>query len=261
MWRSTLMSTAPSCCSSRNPPAPNRAPRYRCCCQVFHQCNSPGNRGRHLRRPRRNETNRSRAQRCQSNPGKSPAKYHANTESWRKRQLCDHEGPSSDFSRSSRSWSSAWLSSRRLRPMLTTVQPGLVANPVDHVDTLVGTGTGGETVGEINNFPGATVPFGMVQYSPDTVGDYAGYNYGNSALHRVQHDPRVGGLRRVRRHLHAADHHPDRLAAVERVGEDRPRRHRAGRARLLHRAVPRHRRDRGAQRQHPHRRRPIPLSA
>src|ERR1700722_2907310 len=58
--------------------------------------------------------------------------------------------------------------------------PGLVANPVDHVDTLVGTGTGGETVGEINNFPGATVPFGMVQYSPDTVGDYAGYNYGNS---------------------------------------------------------------------------------
>jgi predicted alpha-1,2-mannosidase len=58
--------------------------------------------------------------------------------------------------------------------------PGLVANPVDHVDTLVGTGTGGETVGEINNFPGATVPFGMVQYSPDTVGNYAGYNYGNA---------------------------------------------------------------------------------
>src|ERR1700739_4002914 len=58
-------------------------------------------------------------------------------------------------------------------------EPGLVANPVDHVDTLVGTGTGGETVGEINNFPGATVPFGMVQYSPDTVGNYAGYSYGN----------------------------------------------------------------------------------
>jgi predicted alpha-1,2-mannosidase len=58
-------------------------------------------------------------------------------------------------------------------------EPGLVANPVDHVDTLIGTGTGGETVGEINNFPGATVPFGMVQYSPDTVGNYAGYNYGN----------------------------------------------------------------------------------
>jgi predicted alpha-1,2-mannosidase len=58
--------------------------------------------------------------------------------------------------------------------------PQFVANPVDHVDTLIGTGTGGETVGEINNFPGASVPFGMVQYSPDTVGNYAGYNYDNS---------------------------------------------------------------------------------
>lgn len=57
--------------------------------------------------------------------------------------------------------------------------PLFVANPVDHVATLIGTGTGGETVGEINNFPGATVPFGMVQYSPDTVGNYAGYNYDN----------------------------------------------------------------------------------
>jgi predicted alpha-1,2-mannosidase len=58
-------------------------------------------------------------------------------------------------------------------------EPGLVANPVYHVDTLIGTGTGGETVGEINNFPGASMPFGMVQYSPDTVNNYAGYNYDN----------------------------------------------------------------------------------
>ena len=58
-------------------------------------------------------------------------------------------------------------------------EPELVANPVDHVDTLIGTGTGGETVGEINNFPGPSVPFGMVQYSPDTVGNYAGYNFDN----------------------------------------------------------------------------------
>src|SRR6201993_930835 len=57
--------------------------------------------------------------------------------------------------------------------------PQFVASPVDNVDTLIGTGTGGETVGEINDFPGASVPFGMVQYSPDTVGNYAGYNYGN----------------------------------------------------------------------------------
>ena len=58
-------------------------------------------------------------------------------------------------------------------------EPAFVVTPVDHVDTLIGTGTGGETVGEINNFPGAAVPFGMVQYSPDTVGNYAGYNYDN----------------------------------------------------------------------------------
>ncbi|OOK68271.1 hypothetical protein BZL29_6876 [Mycobacterium kansasii] len=33
-------------------------------------------------------------------------------------------------------------------------QPAFVVNPISHVDTLIGTGTGGETVGEINNFPG-----------------------------------------------------------------------------------------------------------
>jgi predicted alpha-1,2-mannosidase len=64
-------------------------------------------------------------------------------------------------------------------PIAYDGEPGLVANPAAHVDTLIGTGTGGETVGEINNFPGASVPFGMVQYSPDTVGNYAGYNYDN----------------------------------------------------------------------------------
>ena len=36
-----------------------------------------------------------------------------------------------------------------------------------------------DIVGEINNFPGAAVPFGMVQYSPDTVGNYAGYDHAN----------------------------------------------------------------------------------
>jgi predicted alpha-1,2-mannosidase len=57
--------------------------------------------------------------------------------------------------------------------------PAFVANPVDHVDTLIGTGTGGQRVGEINNFPGAAMPFGMVQYSPDTADNYAGYDHGN----------------------------------------------------------------------------------
>ncbi|HEY9304612.1 MAG TPA: GH92 family glycosyl hydrolase, partial [Mycobacterium sp.] len=57
--------------------------------------------------------------------------------------------------------------------------PAFVTNPIDHVDTLIGTGTGGQRVGEINNFPGASVPFGMVQYSPDTADNYAGYDHGN----------------------------------------------------------------------------------
>ncbi|OBI85872.1 GH92 family glycosyl hydrolase [Mycobacterium sp. 1245805.9] len=65
-------------------------------------------------------------------------------------------------------------------PIAYDGEPPLVTDPVEHVDTLIGTGTGGETVGEINNFPGASAPFGMVQYSPDTVGNYAGYNYDNS---------------------------------------------------------------------------------
>src|ERR1700678_22270 len=57
--------------------------------------------------------------------------------------------------------------------------PPLVANPVEHVDTLIGTGSGGKSVGEINQCPGPTVPFGMVQYSPDTVDNYAGYSHSN----------------------------------------------------------------------------------
>ena len=58
-------------------------------------------------------------------------------------------------------------------------EPAFVTNPAERVDTLIGTGTGGETVGQINNFPGAAVPFGMVQYSPDTTDTYAGYDHDN----------------------------------------------------------------------------------
>jgi predicted alpha-1,2-mannosidase len=57
--------------------------------------------------------------------------------------------------------------------------PLFVANPVEHVNTLMGTASGGGTAGEINNFPGASVPFGMVQYSPVTTDTYAGYDHDN----------------------------------------------------------------------------------
>jgi predicted alpha-1,2-mannosidase len=57
--------------------------------------------------------------------------------------------------------------------------PVFVANPVVDVDTLIGTAAGGGGATEINNFPGASVPFGMVQYSPDTTDTYAGYDHDN----------------------------------------------------------------------------------
>ncbi|WP_244943526.1 GH92 family glycosyl hydrolase [Streptomyces inhibens] len=53
----------------------------------------------------------------------------------------------------------------------------LVGDPTGYVDPLIGTGKGGATVGEINNFPGAAAPFGMMQFSPDTKDSYAGYQY------------------------------------------------------------------------------------
>jgi predicted alpha-1,2-mannosidase len=36
------------------------------------------------------------------------------------------------------------------------------------VNPFIGTGSGGPVVGEVDTFPGATLPFGMVQWSPDT---------------------------------------------------------------------------------------------
>ncbi|WP_245573159.1 GH92 family glycosyl hydrolase [Amycolatopsis benzoatilytica] len=56
-------------------------------------------------------------------------------------------------------------------------QTPLTADPAAYVDPLIGTGRGGTSVGEINNFPGPAAPFGMMQFSPDTDGSYAGYQY------------------------------------------------------------------------------------
>ncbi|MGO2658668.1 GH92 family glycosyl hydrolase [Mycetocola reblochoni] len=64
----------------------------------------------------------------------------------------------------------------------TAAEPDWVDSPVEHVDTLNGTGIGGTTVGSINNFPGPAVPFGMVQFSPDTTSTYAGYQYHNDRM-------------------------------------------------------------------------------
>jgi predicted alpha-1,2-mannosidase len=63
----------------------------------------------------------------------------------------------------------------------TTVSPA----PSALVDPFMGTGTGGASVGNIDEFPAADMPFGMVQWGPDTIPDRAfggGYTYGDSAI-------------------------------------------------------------------------------
>jgi predicted alpha-1,2-mannosidase len=67
----------------------------------------------------------------------------------------------------------------------STNPPAGTTSPSAFVDTFVGTGIGGTSVGSIDTFPGADLPFGMVQWSPDTVPDRTsggGYSYRDSAV-------------------------------------------------------------------------------
>ena len=53
------------------------------------------------------------------------------------------------------------------------------------VDPFVGTGSGPITQGEVGTFPGADVPFGMMQWSPDTAPDRVqggGYDYADTSI-------------------------------------------------------------------------------
>jgi putative alpha-1,2-mannosidase len=59
--------------------------------------------------------------------------------------------------------------------------PSLVSDPTAYVDPFIGTGLASAAAGEINNFPGAA-PFGMLQFSPNTPGSYAGYQYHNEKI-------------------------------------------------------------------------------
>jgi len=67
----------------------------------------------------------------------------------------------------------------------TPSTPGhLVSDPAALVDPMIGTGSGGATVGQIDTFPGASAPFGMLTFSPDTPSrpDGGGYNYADNAI-------------------------------------------------------------------------------
>ena len=60
-----------------------------------------------------------------------------------------------------------------------------VANPSSLVNVFAGTGTGAVSPGSISEFPAADVPFGMIQWGPDTSPDRisgSGYSYNNSHI-------------------------------------------------------------------------------
>jgi predicted alpha-1,2-mannosidase len=62
--------------------------------------------------------------------------------------------------------------------------PLVAQNPAALVNPFVGTASGGETEGMNNSFPGASMPFGMIKWSPDTLSrpPGGGYYYGDSRI-------------------------------------------------------------------------------
>lgn len=67
---------------------------------------------------------------------------------------------------------------------VATAQPdALVSDPAALVDPMIGTGSGGATVGQVDTFPGASAPFGMLTFSPDTPSrpDGGGYDHADSS--------------------------------------------------------------------------------
>ena len=67
----------------------------------------------------------------------------------------------------------------------TAPSVSLVSDPVGLVNPFAGTGTGGVSPGSIGEFPGADVPFGMMQWGPDTSPDRitgSGYSYNDSHI-------------------------------------------------------------------------------
>ena len=57
----------------------------------------------------------------------------------------------------------------------------LVSDPAGLVRPLDGTGTGPVSPGTVGEFPGADLPFGMIQWSPDTTPNVAGSGGGYSS--------------------------------------------------------------------------------
>ena len=68
----------------------------------------------------------------------------------------------------------------------STTAAATVTDPADLVHPLDGTGTGAVSPGTVGEFPGADLPFGTIQWSPDTSPDAAqsggGYSYADDHL-------------------------------------------------------------------------------
>ena len=64
--------------------------------------------------------------------------------------------------------------------------PSIVRDPANLVNPMAGTGTGPVSPGTVGEFPGADVPFGMMQFSPDTTPNAAAsgglYSYADSQI-------------------------------------------------------------------------------
>jgi len=93
-----------------------------------------------------------------------------------------------------------------------------VTAPATVVDTRTWTTGGG------NTFPGAEAPFGMVQWSPDTVPNRnagGGYSFGDTCDHRLLADPHQRS--RLRRRRRRADPAGDRGAAQRQSQQPSPR--------------------------------------
>ena len=83
-----------------------------------------------------------------------------------------------------------------IAPAAAAPAPGPASNFAD-VDPMIGTGPDGHT------YPGATVPFGMVQLSPDTwIGDFR-HSYSHAAGYRYE-DPTIQGFSHT--HFSGAGH-------------------------------------------------------
>ncbi len=80
----------------------------------------------------------------------------------------------------------SWVTAGPSIPAAAAHPDALVTDPASLVHPLDGTGTGPVSPGTVGEFPGADLPFGMIQWSPDTTPNLAasggGYSSADSSI-------------------------------------------------------------------------------